>query len=120
MRKLLTAEFNDLTLAGVASWPERNVGFRHFSPFLIRYCDDGAFHYIRVFADRLLNLLRGDVLSSADDDVLLAIANLNVTRRMHNSQIAAVEPTATESGLGGRGILEVALHNNVSTHHHFT
>ena len=66
---------------------------------------------------RVLHLDRRDVLAAADDDVLLAVAELDVAVGMHDAEVARVEPAARERLRGRLGIAEVALHHVVAAHH---
>jgi hypothetical protein len=63
--------------------------------------DDGALEHGRVGDDRLLDLDRGDVLAG-DDDVLAAVAELDVAVRVPDGEVAGVEPAARRP-LGGGG-----------------
>ncbi len=74
----------------------------------------------RVLHHGVLDLDGGDVLAAADDDVLLAVAQLDVAVGVHHPEVTGVEPASLE-GLGSRlFVVEVALHAIVAAHHHLT
>ena len=58
--------------------------------------------------DGLLHLDRRDVLAAGDDDVLAAVAQLDVAVRMQDGEVAGVEPAASERGRGRLGVVVVA------------
>src|SRR5262249_31675540 len=59
-----------------------------------------------------------DVLAARDDDVLLAVAQLDRAVRVHHAHVAAVEPTARKCRLCRLLVAEVPLHHHVAAHHH--
>ena len=69
-------------------------------------------------ADGLLDLDGGDVLAAGDDDVLLAVAQLDVAVGVHDGQVAGVEPAAGEGARGRLRVAVVALHGVVAAHDH--
>lgn len=70
--------------------------------------------------DHLFHFDRGDVLAARDNDVLFAVANLEIAVGMHYGIIAGVEPAAGEGLGGGLGIVVVADHDVVAAHDHLT
>ena len=65
---------------------------------------------------RLLDLDRGDVLAAGDDHVLEAVAQLDVAVRVHDAEVAGVEPAALERLLGRLLVAVVADHHVVAAH----
>ena len=78
MREALPAERDDLLRGGRGALAERDERLWPLSPVRVRDSDDRAFEYGRVGGDRLLDLDAGDVLAAGDDDVLAAVAELDV------------------------------------------
>jgi hypothetical protein len=56
-----------------------------------------------VAVQHVLDLDRRDVLAAGDDDVLAAVLDLDVAVRVHDRQVAGVEPAAREGLLGRLG-----------------
>src|SRR5437667_5162222 len=93
---------------------------RDLAPPLVRHGDHRHLEHVGVARDRLLDLDGRDVLAARDDDVLLAVAQLDVAIGVHDRHVAGVEPAAAE-GLGGGGrVVEVAGHHVIAAHDHFT
>src|SRR4029079_11685164 len=63
-----------------------------------------------------LDLDRGDILAAANDDVLEPVANLDVAVGMDHGCIARMEPAILDRGSSRRGIVVVALHNDIAAH----
>src|SRR6185312_7887144 len=80
--------------------------------------DDRAFEYGRVGGDRLLDFDAGDVLAARDDDVLAAVAELDVAVGMPDGKVPGMEPAPGERLGGGRLVVEVAAHDVVPAHDH--
>src|SRR5262249_14502751 len=70
------------------------VGLRHYG---------GGLHG-GVPVQRILDFDGGDILATRNDDVLGAVLELDVAVRMHDAEVAGVEPAARE-GLFGRGLV---------------
>src|SRR5262249_7992336 len=88
----LPAERDDLLRGGRAALAERDERLRPLAPVRVRDPDDRAFEYGRVGGDRLLDFDAGDVLATGDDDVLAAVAELDVAVRMPYGQVPGMEP----------------------------
>src|SRR5207237_2455881 len=58
-----------------------------------------------------------DVFAAADDDVLLAVDDVDVVFFVPHGHIAGVQPTLRHDFGGGRGLFVVAVHNVVAAHH---
>ena len=97
---------------------ERDEGLGPLAPLLVRDGHHRALHHRGVPGHALLDLDGRDVLAARDDDVLLAVAQLDVAVGVPDPDVARVEPAAAE-GLGGRlRLLVVALGHVVADHHH--
>ena len=66
---------------------------------------------------RVLDFERADVLAAADDDVLAAVLDLDVTVGLHHRQVAGVKPAPGERLFGRARVLEVTLHQDVAAKH---
>src|SRR5689334_7224034 len=77
-RDVLLAEVDDLPLARALSRLERHERLGPLAPFLVGYGHDRALHHRGTPGLALLDLDGGDVLAARDDDVLLAVAQLDV------------------------------------------
>ena len=75
---------------------QRHERLRPLAPPLRGDRDHGALQHGRVALDHLFDLDRRDVLAARDDDVLLAVAQLDVAVRVHHAEVARVEPSAGE------------------------
>src|SRR5262245_19153926 len=113
---VLPAELDDVLLAGLRALLERDECLGTLPPLLIRNRHHRAFEDGRVLGDGLLDLDGRDVLSAGDDDVLLAIATLDVAVGMPDADVPRVEPAAPEGLRSGIGLLEVTLHDVVAAH----
>jgi hypothetical protein len=68
---------------GVHACGEGDECLRSLAPFLVWDGDDCALEDCGMAADGVLDLDRSDVLAAGDDDVLLAVAQLDVPVQMH-------------------------------------
>ena len=118
MRDVVAAELDDVGLARLRARLGHHERLGHLAPFFVRDGDDRHLLHVRVPVDGVLHLDGRDVLAAADDDVLLAVAKLGVAVRVHDRQVAAVEPAAAEGFGGNLGLLVVAEHDVVAAHHH--
>jgi hypothetical protein len=66
--------------------------------------------------DRLLNFDSADVLTTRDNDVLAAIAQLDGTIGVTNANVTTMEPVPCKGLLSGRLIGEIAGHYDISSH----
>src|SRR2546428_1795743 len=113
---VLAAELDDLGLGGALARLEGHEGLGALAPLGVGHRHHRALHHRRVLGHRLLDLDGRDVLAARDDDVLLAIAQLDVAVGVPHGQVAGVEPAAAE-GLGaGVGLLELSFHHVVTAH----
>src|SRR5258705_12237390 len=108
-RDVLLAELDDLRLGDLLPRLERDEGLRPLAPFFVGDRDHRALHHRRVAGHALLDLDGRDVLAARDDDVLLAVAQLDVTVGMPDPDVARVEPPAPEVFGGAPGLLYLSL-----------
>src|SRR6201996_9034710 len=113
VREALPAERDDLPGVSRGALVERDERLRPLAPVRVRDPDDRAFEYGRVGGDRLLDLDAGDVLAAGDDDVLAAVAQLDVAVGMPDGQVTGMEPAPGERLAGGSLVGEVAAHDVV-------
>src|SRR6476469_6712903 len=90
------------------------------APLVVGDADDRRFADLRVLVEHLLDLARVDVVAAADDQVLLAVDDVEVALLVDAGHVAGVEPTAAHRLLGGVGALPVALHDVVAADHDLT
>src|SRR4051812_8160380 len=100
LRQVLAAELEQLVLPGVLARLELDERLRALAPLLVRHRHDGDLGDRRVPGDRLLDLDARDVLAARDDDVLGAVAELDVAVGMPDREVARVKPAALEGLLG--------------------
>ena len=67
-----------------------------------------------MLVEHLLDLARVDVVAAADDQVLLAVDDVEVAVLVGAGHVAAVEPAAAHRLRGRLGLLPVALHDVVA------
>ncbi|MEA2514595.1 MAG: hypothetical protein QOJ59_4082, partial [Thermomicrobiales bacterium] len=79
---------------------EGDERFRDLAPIVVGDGDDRDFEDGRMGVDRLLDLDGRDVLTAADNDVLLPIAELPLAVGVHHRQVAGVEPAAADGRRG--------------------
>src|SRR5262249_31462514 len=116
VREVLATELDDLGLRRLHARLERDERLGPLAPPFVWNRDHRALHHRRVARHGLLHFDSGDVLAAGDDDVLLAIAQLDVAVGMPHRDVAGVEPSAAKRLGGGVGLLEVALHHVVAAH----
>src|SRR5207245_1687440 len=85
-----------------------------FAPPLVREPDDRDLLYGRVSQNYTFHFDRRNVFAAAYDDVFQTIANLNIAVRMHDRDIAGVQPAARQSLLGRFRVIVVAGHDHVA------
>src|SRR5438067_12365391 len=115
---VLPAELDGLLLGGPRAGLEGDEGLGPLAPLRVGDGDHRALHDGRVLGHRLLDLDRGDVLAARDDDVLLAVTQLDVAVGVPYRQVAGVEPATPERLCTGVGLFEISLHHVVTPHDH--
>src|SRR6266481_1183938 len=120
VREHRAAVGDDVGLRRRPSLLEHDERLRHLAPLRVRHGDYRHLEHVGVARDRLLDLDGRDVLAARDDDVLLAVAQLDVAVGVHDGHVAGVQPAAAEGLDGGRRVVEVAGHHVIAAHDHFT
>src|SRR5579859_5283596 len=69
--------------------------------------------------DRFLYFQRRDVLAAADDDLLLAIHNVDEPVLIPDRHVAGMEPGPGHYRRGHVGLAEIALHDVIAGGNHF-
>ena len=115
----MRARQNSIISSAVAEAPSFSSTKAHgrLAPLRVRLRHHAATITAGMAVQHVLDFLRGDVLAARDDDVLRAVLDLDVAVGMHHREVAGVEPAAAERLLGGRRVLEVALHRDVAAEH---
>src|SRR6267143_5168602 len=101
VRQILAAPVDIFRLGGAAAGLELHESTRRLAPFLV-----GPRHHRRqmgggMLVERDLDFHRGNVLPAGNDDVLLAVLDLDVMARVPHGEVPGVHPPARER-LGGR------------------
>ena len=86
---------------------------------LVRNGDDRAFQDGGMVIKHALNFRRGHVFAAAQNHVLGAIDNENVTFLIDCGQVAGVKPAVANGGGGGFRLTPVTFHHHVAAHHDF-
>ena len=91
---------------------------RALAPLLVRHRHDRDLRHRVVLGQRLLDLDARDVLPAGDDDVLRAVAQLDVAVGMPHGEVTGMEPAALEGVLGLLRLVVVAGEDAVAAHDH--
>src|SRR5438093_13252805 len=86
----------------------------------MRESDDRYFLYCRVSQKHAFNFDRGNVFTATYDDVFQAVANFDVTIRMHDCGVAGMKPSAPQSLLGRFRVVVIAGHDHAAAGDDFT
>src|SRR5450432_4019237 len=95
---------------------EHDEGGGHLAPLRVGGRDHGAFHDGRVSGNRALHFDGRDILAAADDDVFLAVDDLDVVFLVPNAHVAGVKPAVRHDGFSGVRLLVIAVHDVVTAH----
>src|SRR5258705_4075946 len=76
--------------------------------------DDRYFLHGLVFQKHAFDFNRGNVFAAAYDDVFQAVANFDITIRMHDRGVAGMKPSAAQSPLRRFRVVVVARHDHVA------
>src|SRR6266852_7902521 len=90
-------ELSELVRGGRGAWFEDHERVRRLAPFLVDKPDDGCFLDRWMAQQDTFDLDRRDVLATANDDVLDAVAHFGVPVRVDHRSIACMKPAALES-----------------------
>ena len=88
----------------------------HFAPLRVGRRDHGAFQHGGVGGDGALHFDGGNVFAAGDDDVLLAVHDVDVVLFVPHGHVAGVQPAVGHDGGGGLRLLVVAVHDVVAAH----
>ena len=98
---LKRARFAGTSRCSPARWRSLGLqlheGARRLAPFLVGPRHHGGELRRRVLVERDLDFDRGDVLAARDDDVLLAVLDLDIVARVPHRQVAGVHPAASNA-----------------------
>ena len=94
MRELRARKLAQFDVVGSRAFVENNEGVGRFAPFFMWESDDRHFLHGGVSQKHAFNFDRRNVFAAADDDVFQAVANFDVTIRMHDRGVAGVKPSA--------------------------
>src|SRR2546426_1075019 len=93
MREAVPAQLDQLRLRGGGPGLQDDIRVRGLAPLLVRQADDCRFLHRWMPQEDAFDLQARDVLSPADDHVLDAITDLDVTVWMQHCRVTGVEPT---------------------------
>ena len=99
---------------------ENNKGMRRFAPIFMREPDDRHFLHGRMSQKHAFNFNRRNIFAAAYDDIFQAIANFNVTIRMHDRRVAGMKPSAAQSLFGRLRIVVITGHDHIAACNDFT
>src|SRR6476659_8194783 len=94
VRELRPRKLAQLALIGSCAFMENNKGVRRLAPFFMWEPYDRNLLDCGVSQEYTFNFNRRNIFAAADDDVLYAVANFNVTVRMHDRGVACMKPSA--------------------------
>ena len=95
---------------------EDHKSMRGFSPFFVRNADHRDLLHGRMPQQKALDFDRGNVLTSADDDILEAITDFEIPVRMHHRAVARIKPAVANGFRRPGGIAIIAGHDGVAAH----
>ena len=113
VREVRARKLAQLALIGARAFAKNNKSMRCFTPFFMWEPDDRHFLDCRVLQKHTFDLDRRNVFTAAYDDIFQAVANFDVTIRMHDRGVAGVKPSVVQSSLGRFRIVVVAGHDHV-------
>ena len=111
------AELLQRGLVQPAACPCLDEGPGRLAPFRMRRGDDGGQQPIGVAMQHALPLEARDILAPGDDDVLGAVADLDLAIGVHHGEVAGMEDAAAKGVFRRLGIAEIARHDGVSGQH---
>ena len=94
VRELRPGKLAQLAFLGVRPFVENNKGLRCFAPFFIWKPYDRYFLHCRVPQKHAFDFNGRNVFAATYDDVFQAVANFDVTIRMHDRGVAGMKPSA--------------------------
>src|SRR5438105_6861486 len=93
MREVSPRKRAHLVLICALGFLEHNKSVWRLAPAIMRQPDDRDLLHRRMPQKHALNFDRGNVFAATDDNVFEAVANLDVTIRMHHRSIARMKPS---------------------------
>jgi hypothetical protein len=93
VRQVRSGKLEQLAFISTRALLENNKGVRRFAPAFVRESDDRNLLHGRVSQKHAFDFDRGNILAATYDDVFQAVANLDVTVRMHDRGIAGMKPS---------------------------
>src|SRR5574338_71603 len=113
VREVLPAEREQLGLARARARAQHDESLGRLAPLLVGHADHRALEHRLVAVERVLDLGGADVLAARDDDVLLAVDDVEAAGRVPHAEVARVEPAALDRARGLVGLLVVAAEDDV-------
>src|SRR4029077_16916958 len=120
VRELRPRKLAQLALVGSCAFVENNKGVRRLAPFFMWEPDDRNLLHSRVSQKHAFDFDRRNVLAATDDDVLYAVANLDVTIRMHDRGVAGMKPSAAQRLFGRYRVVVIPGHDHIAARDYFT
>ena len=120
VRELRPGKLAQLALIGARAFVKNNKGVRRFAPFFMWEPDDRNLLHRRVSQKHAFDFDRRNIFAATDDDVFQAVANFDVTIRMHDRGVAGMKPSAAQSPLGRFRVVVIAGHDHVAARDDFT
>ena len=94
VREVRARKLAQLALISARAFVENNKGMRRFAPFFMWEPDDRHLLHGRVSQKHAFDFNGRNVFAATYDDVLYAVANFDVTIRMHDRRVAGMKPSA--------------------------
>src|SRR5579884_804160 len=114
----LAAMLDELLGGDLGPRPEDDEGLGDLAPAWIGDADDRGLHDRRMLVQGALHLGGGDVLPAGDDEVLLAILDVEVAVFVDPPDVPGVKPAVPDGGCRRLWVSPVALeHFGASKHH---
>src|SRR5262249_54972870 len=108
-------EVLDILVRELCSLLQFHPGHHFFAILVVRDADYLHIADTRTVIEKLLDLTRIDILSTADNHVFNTTGDAAVAVFVHNSEVSAVQPAIqVEDAAGGFQVLVVALHHHVA------
>src|SRR5260370_13250952 len=92
-------------------------GCGHLAPLQVGRGDRVAFEHGGVRGGGALDFDGGNILAAGNDDVLLAVDDVDVVLFVPHGHVAGAQPAVSHHVGGGLGFTEVTVHDVVAAHH---
>ena len=116
MGQPIAAESDQIVFGQALSGAGHNQGFRRFAPLLMGDADHRAFQYGGMLVEGILDFRRTHVFAAGDDHILLAVDDMDRTGLVPDRQVAGVEEAVVDGGLGGFGLVVVAVEDRIGAY----